>query len=578
MNYREYIENYSDVGFMQQTPDKLAKILNSYSVLWDTYVEGRTFKDALNSMNRTFSSLSNLFKLINYHTGRTIYFHAGYRSYSTDTAPTSVASLISDRYAYRSATDTEFFRINLVHIPRGTTFVADVLERAEQANEIVRLKHIELQLINSPTHYIKVFEHNVNGQSNVTILTNWIDKSLIHKVLLFTPILMHWNIIEEDKLKELAEKQAEEYPSVYINNAIPAIFDALFRLWNEQITGEEVTQIYTEICNNIIRLKELDKVHTESFINNLSHAVNKKIIANTKRDYETVVSNIRSYEENLKENYAKKEVLERRMLMQSSAQPDDVKALIDTINNNKAIEIIDANEDTLTILVTAPLQFFTSSDFERYEENTTSYYNLHSYGTDAKYTKPIFHKIFITHEYKLLLSAYVELRVDNSSYTATTLEVRARGVHTSGISHHFKSVPNPHLYFYDCWSKSKTMIQKATTEKNYDLIPILIINSVQTINIAETQSFFKLLNCFEQASWRNKVKILTKEGKEISWDEAVNIEIKNYESMVTPIKETQTEEPIVTEEVTTPRSVEGYTQIVVEDEEVLAEPIDPDNL
>ena len=122
------------------------------------------------------------------------------------------------------------------------------------------------------------------------------------------------------------------------------------------------------------------------------------------------------------------------------------------------------------------------------------------------------------------------------------------------------------------------MIQKATTEKNYDLIPILIINSVQTINIAETQSFFKLLNCFEQASWRNKVKILTKEGKEISWDEAVNIEIKNYESMVTPIKETQTEEPIVTEEVTTPRSVEGYTQIVVEDEEVLAEPIDPDNL
>ena len=570
MDFYELMENYHQQNLQQNIPSHIYKIIKNYSHYTFTRPDGRTFQNAIYGLNNAISSYTVLYDLMRLisPTHKTLYFDTQYTAFSTDNAPTELADIVSLRTHYVSARDTDFYRINVVHIPRGTTFVSNCLNEIEKENTITRLKTVELQLINGPTHYLKVFKHNDQTTPTYSILTNWVDKQLLHKIFLFIPIIIGWNYHSQEHLEDLkAANKSEELAQCILENMISSLFTTLYDCFKDKTDVTPFTQLFKEVCNAIIEIKELNKLNYTEFMNNFANAINNKIVRITQRDYDNIKANIANNERMLNEYYAKKEVLERQLSMAKTSTPDDVASFLDVIKQSKAIEILDADDKELRLKITAPLQFFTSSDFERYEQNGNSYYNTHMYGADAKYTKPIFHKIFVTHEYKLLLGAVVEVKINDSTYDEQVLYVNARGG-SAQVKSELTAVPNPHLYQYDCWAKTKNMIQKAIADKNYDLVPTLIVNSVQTINIAEPQSFQYLLDYLADPFWRQKVTILNKENKPLSWKEAIEVEKTNYKTMTTAV-DVPTVKPL--EEATTPEGIvqttnTGYTQIVIDDE------------
>lgn len=595
MDYIDLVQYWGDNSLKNLTPPQLEKALKNCSATVYLNTNGRTFQSVLDNLNNTFSNLNTIFKLIEYFSGRRLYLSGAYRNYSAAITPSRISDIVDLTKTTYSLNGKDYYRINIVHIPRGTSFLTQVLTNAEESKEITRLKTVELNLIANPTHYIKVFQHNNAGHPSYTIITNWVDTNLMHKIILMIPVIIGWGYHNPEDFTDQDEEVQKEYE---LENTIPNLFEALYNCFKGQITADICTERIKDIYNTIIKLRELDKINISAFMNKLANNINEQIIARTRNEHSDLLTSIASYESKLETFYARKAILDREITFQEKTALEDTKPFAEALTHNKAITILEADEEVIKIKVTAPLQFFTSSDFERYEKNTTSYLNTHNYWGSRKYALPVFHKIFVTHEYKLMLSAIIKIQLGHN-YNSPVLSVNALSSMPYVIDA-LDSIPNPHLFHFDCWDKTKNMIQKAITDKNYDLIPILIINSVQTVNIAEPQSFFKLLDKFGMNSWVRKAKLLDKDNQPLTWREAIEIEKRLVEKEETPevTVEENTEETLTTVTVTTnpdtpPTAIfaedinrmrealaaqapQAYTQVVVEDEEIIDTPVEPE--
>ena len=560
MNYQEFIESYSNnTSLHSMTPPQLNKALKNCRMNWALRNNGRTFTNVCNDLYYTTSNLETLFKLIHYVTGKEVYIDTQYKTFTTDTAPQAIEEIVSTSRRWGMQPGRAYKRLIIAHIPRGTTFITDTLNEAVENKEVTRLKNIELQLINNPTHYLKILKHNNPETETYSIITNWVDKDFIHKILLLCPIIFGLPYHEPAEI----EQAKENHTQYVLDNTIINLFAALYEYFNGKSDKDTTLEKIMLYYNTIIEVKELNQINIETFTAKLANAVNNKINRTIKSNYDSAKSNIAHYERQLADQYAKLAIYERQLAFGNTAQPDDVSAFTEMLTKTKAITIIDTDDNKIKLAVTAPLQFFTTSDFEAYERSERSYYNSLRYGADPKYTKPIFHKIFVTHEYKILLSAVIELTANDDSYSEQALSVHALG-HQQYTKDNCYSIPNAHLYYHDCWSKTKERIMKAVANKEYDLIPTLIVNSVQTVNIAETTTFYKFLDNIAESSWRNKIKLITKDNKEITWADAIDIEKENYKTMTEPVEETPKEEIKI--EGKTESTTNGYTQVVVEEE------------
>ena len=560
MNYQEFIESYSNTtSLYSMTPPQLTKALKNCRMNWALRNNGRTFTNVCNALYYTTSNLDTLFKLIHYITGKEVYIDTQYKTFTTDTAPQAIEEIVSTSRRWGMQNDRVYKRLIIAHIPRGTTFITDTLNEAVENKEVTRLKNIEVQLINNPTHYLKILKHNNTETETYSIITNWVDKDFIHKILLLCPIIFGLPYHEPAEI----EQAKENHTQYVLDNTIINLFATLYEYFNGKSDKDTALEKIMLYYNAIIEVKELNQINIETFTAKLANAVNNKINKTIQSNYNSAKSNIEHYERQLAEQYAKLAVYERQLAFGNTAQPDDVSAFTEMLTKTKAITVIDTDDNKIKLAVTAPLQFFTTSDFEAYERSKKSYYNNLRYGADPKYTKPIFHKIFVTHEYKILLSAVIELTANDDSYSEQALSVHALG-HQQYTKDNCYSIPNAHLYYHDCWSRTKERIMKAVANKEYDLIPTLIVNSVQTVNIAETTTFYKFLDNIAESSWRNKIKLITKDNKEITWADAIDIEKENYKTMTEPIEETPKEEIKIEDK--TESTTGGYTQVVVEEE------------
>lgn len=544
MDYIQYMaDRYSDDSLYKLIPIHLQKALKNYNFTTDTWSNGRTMRDAFNMFSNTLYNLTPIFKLLTYADSehKPVRIKAAYETYTAESYVGSVTSIVP----YSEYINT--YNIFIKHIPKGTTFITDTLNSAEENGILKRMKNVELQLINDGRHFIRVY-HYPDHPNSYAILTNWIDTEFLHKLMLLIPVIIGWKFYSEEELKAVDADKQTQY---ILENYITHIFTNLYEYYKQDITLETFIDNVLEIFNTIVNLKGLDKLSFENFTNNLANVINNKLHSAVKKDLDNTLARIKNYEEDLEPLYSKKQMLTKQLLLIEKAIPEDVQPLIDTLKITKAMEIIDADDYELKVRVTAPLQFFDTSDFKRYQQNARSYYrdNLdNGYYGEAEIVGPIFDKIFVKHEYKLLLQSVVSLKAETSNFNADSLYVYTNTYSYTGAEAQYNQLPNPHHYYYNCWDKTKQQIRKAVTEGNYDLIPTLIVNSVQTVNVAETTSFFKLLRDLTEDRWRKKTHLITKDGTTITWQEAVEIEKANYKSMSEPVEETP-EEPEVTETI-----------------------------
>ena len=545
MDYIQYMaDRYSDDSLYKLIPMHLQKALKNYSFTTDTWSNGRTIRDSFNMFSNTLYNLTPIFKLLTYADPehKPVRIKAAYETYTAESYVGHVPSIVP----YSDYTNT--YNIFIKHIPKGTTFITDTLNSAEENGILKRMKNVELQLINDGRHFIRVY-HYPDHPNSYAILTNWIDTEFLHKLMLLIPVIIGWKFYSEEELKAVDADKQTQY---ILENYITHIFTNLYEYYKQDITLETFIDNVLEIFNTIVDLKGLDKLSFENFTNNLANVINNKLHNAVKKDLDNTLSRIKNYEEDLEPLYSKKQMLTKQLLLIEKAIPEDVQPLVDALKITKAMEIIDADDYELKVRVTAPLQFFDTSDFKRYQQNHRSYYreNLDNkyYGENAEIIGPIFDKIFVKHEYKLLLQSVVSLKAETSNFNADSLYVYTNTCSYTGAEAQYNQLPNPHHYYYNCWDKTKQQIRKAVTEGNYDLIPTLIVNSVQTVNVAETTSFFKLLRDLTEERWRKKTHLITKDGTTITWDQAVEIEKANYKSMSEPVEETP-KEPEVTETI-----------------------------
>lgn len=463
-----------------------------------------------------------------------IQFIPRYRTISSTEAETLTLNDIQSELRYNNTN----IHINIYLIPRGKTYLKNLLE---SNTTYERIKPIETFCIEDTSHFIRIYKGMTNAVQDITVFTDRVTEHLIHTILVMLPNLFNLNerpvgdiIPEEDALYNERVKIVRE------------IFTLLYEVYRNNI------QYYNEnmIATLIAKLTEFstkfqwNSAQLNNFATNLANARNEYKTRDIQQNLDRVARNIRDYENALTRYYTEQHELHRALIAFKSLTPDDVKGFTDTICNTKAIEILNATNNRLKLRITAPLQFFTSADFESYERNISSSY--HRYYDSTPVIKDIMHKIFVTREYKLLLQAIIHIEIQNS---ANPLYLYAQ----QNTFEEFDQFPNPHLYHFDCWGRAKTEIQRLINANDFELAVMQMIAAVQSVNIAEPQSFINnMLPHMNEKRYSDLITIVDENGNEHTWAEMQKIELD---------KQLKTANSIENEQKT-------YTQIVIDEENI----------
>ena len=496
----------------------------------------RTLQEALNkTLSRGYNNLLNAYFLlfalcrqVSNYKGLSIYpnYYCISAEESTNLNETNVQRVLNIPTAARP----NIFYISLNYIPKGKSYIRKILD-ANTTHE--RLTQIETYCISAPSHFIRIYRNFQNTGANViTVITDEMHPNLISNLFVMLPHLMGITSTENNTL----------------TTNILKFFEMLYKVMLNQIEySAELTStikpILTEITNEI----DFTTSQLNTFITNLTNLKNTQITSHTQNLLNDARREIERLESSLIQKYAQKTNYEKQLIAYKTLTQTDVQPLIDTIKNTPGISIINASDDTLTLSIVAPLQFFESSDFAAYEANTDSNYNRNY--KDHPILRNILHKIFITKEYQILVEGVIKLRL-NHAYNDTPVCLEA-----SRNRDDYTQFANPHLHYYDCWHAAKTAIHKYINNGDFTLAIMQMVAAVQNINVAEPQSFIShFLPDFKEPFWQNKMHLLVKtpSGKETT----TFADVYAHEAQL--LKETQP-----TQQTTKP----AYTQIEVPDDD-----------
>ena len=476
-----------------------------------------------------------------------IRFETYFKPYSSEEAETlDFGKLMADIVSARGrntmpAQDTHL--IHLVVVPKGKTYVRKVLDETENLN---RLKGIETIAIEGINHFVRVYKGMLGNIEDITVFSDYYSEDFIHTLILQIPNLFTLVPINTEGITETPEITDR-------NNKILAlreIYKVLFNMQRSAYTsiGPDVLLQLKQPFIEFTKLFNFKEKHTQDFLGNLAMSRQKKAVDYHKNNVERTQRDITSKEAELNQLYERLAQEQLAMNAFNKIGTEDVSEFANTLNTNKLIEVLSTDKYQMQLRITAPLQFFQTSDFEVYMKNPSSYINR----TCSIEQKGVLHKIFVTHEYKLNMQSVVELKINNDTYSSNILICSAKR-----DTDLFTSFPNPHMFHHNCWGQAITEINKFIANGDYNLAVLQMIAATQSINVAESITFVSMLqDIFERESLRNLVTITTKENKTLTWNQAVMLES-------TPITE-----PLKEQVEETPKE---YTQEIVSDWEPLTE-------
>ena len=515
--------------------------------------QSRTLTDMLSSVMGHWGNRNTSFKFLLGMCAKTlnkvIYAMPYYKLITSEESVTltieSLKNIISSRINRTGV------KINFVHIPKGKSYAKTVLDKTE---DLERVKGLETFFIEDTQHFVRVYR-NFKEPGDVTIFSDRFNTRFRDMFFLMLPNVLDISTIptESDIAVYPEDINIEEYNTKII--ALRKIFEYLYNFYTDNTTNELNNE---EIKTNLTRLMrvyaELFNWNTENldkFAEALAKAQDARLNTTYKNNLASTTSRIKQLEDELERLYPKKVDLERTIAGLSTITATHVQPFLTTLQNTKAIEILSCTERALKIRVTAPLQFFTSSDFTAYERNASSEYN--QLYKDKPVIQSILRKIFATKEYKLPVQAIIKIEI-SPDYETNAVRCNA-GSYDAQLSD-YTQLPNPHLWHHNCWDRARNEINKFIASSNYELAIMQIVAAVQSINIAEHTSFvYDLLhNDLRNPNYLSRTHIIDKEGKEHTWSEMLIYE-----------KELLDKEKLAEAEKELKDNKEGYKQIVIDE-------------
>ena len=418
-------------------------------------------------------------------------------------------------------------------IPKGKSFAKQILDNSQdiQSN---RLKQYELLCIENPSHFVRMYKGlpHTSTPNDITIFTDQISEEFLQTLGILLPNILEINEKEiTDAIPEETQIQLKQY-----NEKVKALRQFFATLYNIQYYNETAEpKDLKELLQKLTDVFNFTEQKTNEFITNLAEARNKKARAYFTNQLTNLERTIRDRESALLEAYTSKTNYERQLNALKTVSNDETKDFIDIINNSKYIEILKLTQTEMRLRVTAPLQYFSSPDFEVLETNPRS--TLNNECTDRN-IRNILHKIFVSREYKILIQAVVNIVINNSQYDEAPLNINAQ-CGTENMT----QFPNPHLVYYDCWSKAKTEMYKNINESAYDLAILQMIAAVQTVNVNESATFINHMLYPLMKNNSDLLRLITlidADNNELTWEDAINKEKQTQRTYTqTVIEETE---------------------------------------
>ena len=488
-----------------------------------------------------------------------------YTSYTAENTTNITLANIANHFTMFNAPIHNKLCIAVYYIQKGKSYIRPLLDEYKQYE---RLQSIETICIKNTSHFLRIYRNfNNSGQNTITIITDQIDNDLMNAFWLMMPLILKispTNLPDDVENADLHKQRVEK--ALAFGSLLYKIFTNQDTFSNALLENDDtfVTTIKT-LLTEFTNLFDFTNNALKEYTQNLANARNTSLLGNLQNDLRDINDYIRNYEQKLQEYYIRQLTLTRQINAYCATKPDDLQSFINLIKDSPMIEMLNVQANRLTLRITAPLQFFQSSDFETYEKNRSSYYNV-DYKAE-RCLRNILHKIFITKEYTFLVQAVIMFDI-NGSRNITPLRYsvdRQSGKYTV--------FPNPHLYHYNCWSKAKAEMDKNILAGNYELVVAQAIAAVQSINVAEQQSFVNnFLDDFKESFWQQRMQFMIpgQDKKIYTFNEIMAIEKKALEqtadTLQALVQNNSTEALQETLRQQTEQTT-GYVQVEVPDED-----------
>lgn len=495
-------------------------------------------------------------------------YHIGhnYTSYTAENATNLTLANIADQFTMFNTPTHSKLCIAVYYIQKGKSYIRPLLDEYKQYE---RLQSIETICIKNTSHFLRIYRNfNNSGQNVITIITDQIDNDLMNAFWLMMPLILKVspiNLPDGVENADLHKQRVEK--ALAFGNLLYQISTNRDTFSNSNLENDDkfVTTIKT-LLTEFTNLFDFTSNSLKEYTQNLANARNTCLLGNLQNELRDVREYINGYERKLQEHYIRQLALERQINAYCTAKPDDLQSFINLIKNSPMIEMLHIQSNQLELRITAPLQFFQSSDFEAHEKNRSSNYNMNY--KEERCLRNILHKIFVTKEYTFLVQAVIMFDINNSRSSGTPL--RYAVVQQSAP---YTVFPNPHLFHYNCWSKAKAEMDKNILAGNYELIVAQAIAAVQSINVAEQQSFVNhFLDDFKNPSWQQHMQFMIpgQDKKIYTLKEIIAIEEKAIEqttdTLQALVQNNSTEDLHETLRQQTEQNT-GYVQIEIPDED-----------
>lgn len=531
-------------------PRLLNNQLDHINIPWISHTQGRLLYDTLQRTyypgaydNHPHALLGKLCAMY-YDLPETPTFRPHYRAYKT----TDIVLEQDYNYSYNSTNTAAPITIHILHVPKGKTLLENAIQQNPPNGERKRI--YESQLIQNQQHYVRVYTNHcaqsvalpTNVAPPVLIITDTINYKLIDDIYTLLP---HFLNLTEPYMSLI--KNPPETPD-FKQNLLKHIVE-LFQYFydNPQKSVEEHCAFIQQHLNELNALFKDDSANLlKAFTDNFSKIRARAALTHVDNSISRAQSDIATYTEALDKAYEKlynAQIQKAQLINQS---PEDVSILTNMLTKNKHIEILDTGKTFITIKVTAPLQYYRVEDFELLYNNNKSVFYLYLNDDNQK----LLHAAIAQNKFQILVQAIITLTVQNSSSSP---------LHVSAVCEpkQLDCLPNPHLTYYNCWSAAKSHIQDAICKGDYELVIPQIITAVQSINMAESQTFYnRFIPDF------NKISVNTP----IFYDPETDKTYTKLEAMRLLTEQTTTK----SEESETPKA---YTQTEIEDDDDMWEDI-----
>ena len=553
MNIFEYFNQSADYNRQLNLSTPFLRYLKSIPVSNNTSSRSRTFANVMyqtfgrfqyNWYNTSTETTGNMYCItsaccaalyakLNNYTPKGIIFRPYYLS------PDEINSnAISALDAVPNTNSRYLCDISVYYVPRGRT----QLDAKLSTYNAVRLPQFETILISSISHYIRVYKSEPN---RIVIYTNVVSENLISLIYTLLPKILNIKELENPN----NDKEITEYNTAV--NAVLLLHEIAYNSVYNQTLPELSIPVIKECLATLSKLWINTNTLCNDFINNFANRRNTTYSRYLVAQEERCMQNIADYEKRLEQYYNTLGDLQHKRLLLKHIQPDDVKPFINALNNNPQIETLDTTNTKLTLRITAPLQYYDAEDYKAYVDNPNSNVNK-LFSTEEK---ALLYDIFINKRYVILLQSIISLDLVEDS-SESTIKFNAHTYCKDLLT----EMPNPHLYYYNCWSEARTVLAKAIANNEYDTIVPQLIAAVQSINVAESASFIShFLYDLKDTYWRNKIHLI-----EVSTQTKYTFEtlLKQYENP--PITVTEEKEP---EHIEEPQKTNQYTQIILSEDD-----------